>query len=153
MGTKFYLGMTIPEMLDRAASKWPEREAIVCREQRITFGQVRELAHTAAKGFHSIGIRPGDHVGFIIGNYPEFVWLQYALILIGAKTVPINVNLKADEIKFVLQNADISALVTMDRFRENDYLSILQKIISKFAADQYGRVNDFFLPKLKKIII
>lgn len=153
MGMEFYHEMTIPEMLDMGASKWPDREAVVCREQRITFGQLKKLAHTAAKGFHSIGISPGDHVGFIIGNYPEFVWLQYALILLGAKVIPININLKADEIKFILQNADISALVIMDRFREIDYFSILQKITSEFTCDKSGNVNDLSLPKLRKIII
>lgn len=153
MGTEFHLDMTIPEILDVAVSKWPEREAIVCREQRITFGQLKELAHIAAKGFHSVGIGPGDHVGFIMGNYPEFVWLQYGAILLGAKVVPINVYLKADEIKFVLQNADISALVIMDRFREIDYLSILQKIISGFPCHPSEKVNDLSLPKLRKIVI
>ncbi|MDO8721392.1 MAG: class I adenylate-forming enzyme family protein [Syntrophales bacterium] len=153
MGAEFYHEMTIPEILDVAASKWPEREAVVYRDQRITFGQLKELAYTAAKGFHSIGVSPGDHVGFIIGNYPEFVWLQYALILLGAKAIPINVNLKADEIKFILQNADVSVLLVMDRFREIDYFSILQKIISEFTCDKSGNVDDLSLPKLRKIII
>lgn len=148
-----FFNMTIPEMLDVAASKWPEREAIVYREQRITFGQLKELAHTAAKGFHSIGISPGDHVGFIFGNYPEFVWLQYAIILLGAKVIPINVYLKADEIKFILQNVDISTLFIMDWFREIDYLSILSKIISESTCDKSGNVNDLSLPKLRKIVI
>ncbi len=145
--------MTIPEVLDRGASKWPDREAVVCREQRITFGQMKELAHVAARGFHCIGIRPGDHVGFIMGNYPEFVWLQYGVVLLGAKVVPINVYLKADEIKFVLQNADISALLITDRLREIDYFSILSKIISEFTFDKSGKVNDSSLPKLRRIII
>ena len=153
MGTEFHLDMTIAETLDVAASKWPEREAIVCREQRVTFGQLEELAYTAAKGFNSMGIGPGDHVGFITGNCPEFVWLQYGAILLGAKVVPINVYLKADEIKFVLQNADISVLLIMDRFREIDYFSILARIISGFPCDQFGKVSDLALPKLRKIIV
>ena len=149
----FIADFTIPEVLEVATCKWPNREAVVYRDQRITFAQLKELADIAAKGFSSIGVIPGDHVGFVMGNYPEFVWLQYGVSSAGAKVVPINVSLKADEIKFILQKADISTLVIMDRFRDVDYMGILEQMIAKFYQYEPGEVNDSSLPKLQNIII
>lgn len=122
------MNMTIPEVLEASVRKWPDREAVIYCNTRITFAQLKELAYIAAKGFRSIGISSGDHVAFIIVNYPEFVWLQYALIFIGAKVIPINVSLKADEIKFILQKTDVSTLIILDQFRDVDYLSILGQV-------------------------
>lgn len=150
---EFYSKMTIPEMLEATVRKYPDREAVVYRNTRVTFAQLKELVNIAINGFHSIGIGPGDHVAFIIGNYPEFVWLQYALIFIGAKVVPINVSLKADEIKFILQKTDVSTLIIMDQFRDTDYLTILEQVTPKYGKDEPGKVNDPSLPRLENIVI
>lgn len=145
--------ITIPGVMDLASHKWSEKEAVVYGNQRITFSQLKRLADIAAKGLYSVGVRPGDHVGFVIGNYPEFVWLQYGVSFIGAKVVPINVSLKAYEIKFILEKADISTLIIMDRFREIDYLAILEEMIPKYNQYEPGNIRDSSLPKLRNIII
>lgn len=145
--------VTIPEVLDLASLKWPDNEAVVYGDQRITFTRLKELAGIAARGLYSIGVRPGDHVGFVMGNYPAFVWLQYGVSSIGAKAVPINVSLKAYEIKFILQKADISTLIIMDWFRKIDYLAILEQMVPGYYQYEPGKINDSSLPQLRNIII
>jgi len=145
--------MTIPEMLEVSVRKYPDHEAVVYGDTRITFIQLKELVNIAIEGFLSLGVVPGDHVAFILGNYPDFVWLQYAVIFIGAKVIPINVSLKADEIKFILQKTDVSTLIIMDQFRGIDYLSILEQITPKYGKDEPGKLNDPSLPRLKNIVI
>lgn len=148
-----FFDMTIPQMLNASVSKWPDRKAVVFGDSRITYTQLKELSHIAAKGLSSIGIRPGEHVAFIMANYPEFVYLQYALVSMDAKVIPINVSLKAEEIKFILKNVDVSTLIIMDRFRDVDYISILEEIVPGFESCKPGNVNDHSLPKLRNIII
>ncbi|RJR49507.1 MAG: hypothetical protein C4576_06795 [Desulfobacteraceae bacterium] len=144
---------TIPGVLEIARRKWPDKEAVVYRDQRINFAKLKELSDIAAKGFIAIGVNPGDHVGFIMGNYPQFVWLQFGVIAVGAKVVPINVSLKADEIKFILQTAEITTLIINDHFRDIDYLTILGEMIPKYCEYEPGEVNDPSLPRLRNIII
>lgn len=147
------LNVTIPEMLEFASVKWPDNDAVVCGDQRITFAQLKELAGIAARGLYSAGVRPGDHVGFIISNCLEFVWLQYGVCSIGAKVVPINVSLKAHEIKQIVKSADISTLIIMDRFRKVDYLAILGQMVPDYQQYEPGKVDDASLPKLRNVII
>src|SRR5690606_12780453 len=81
-----------------------------------------------AQGLHRAGIRPGDHVALVMANYPEFIALKFAISRAGATAVPINFLNRRDELSYVLEQSDARCLVTMDSFRNLDYLDMLDQL-------------------------
>jgi fatty-acyl-CoA synthase len=87
-----------------------------------------EWSTRLGSGLLELGIQPGEHVGVVMANHPEFVALKFAISRIGAVSVPINFLLKDRELAYVLKQSDVVARITMDRFRDNEYLGILDRI-------------------------
>ena len=53
------------------AAASPERAAIVCGAQRLSYGELESLANRLADVLRARGLRRGDHIASLIGNRPE----------------------------------------------------------------------------------
>jgi fatty-acyl-CoA synthase len=64
---------TIGGCLDKASARWPDREAVVVRDQnvRMTFATLRQEADRLAVGLIALGLVPGDRVGLWSPNRIE----------------------------------------------------------------------------------
>ncbi|MEK7713902.1 MAG: AMP-binding protein, partial [candidate division NC10 bacterium] len=62
MAANPFADATVAALLDAVAARWPDREAIVFGDARITFARFRERAHRLARGLAALGIRRGDKV-------------------------------------------------------------------------------------------
>jgi acyl-CoA synthetase (AMP-forming)/AMP-acid ligase II len=60
----------------------------------------------------ALGVVPGDHVGILIPNCVAFAQTLLAIALIGAVAVPLNTRLKAPEIGYIIDNAELVVLIT-----------------------------------------
>src|SRR5262245_59485063 len=97
--------MTLANLLERAAMRSPEAEAVVGTEARVSYaalhGRAGPLAHTSA----SLGVGRGDRVLIVLKNRLEHVLTYWALQTIAAVPVPMNVRLTATEISYVLTDS------------------------------------------------
>ena len=96
-------------LLENSADKYPEREAIVLGDTRLTYAQVNGVANMVANLLVSRGIRPGDKVALSCPNLPYFTVVYYGILKAGATVVPLNVLLKAREVAYHLEDADAKA--------------------------------------------
>ncbi|HEY6047327.1 MAG TPA: AMP-binding protein, partial [Pyrinomonadaceae bacterium] len=71
---------------------------------------VRRVRHIAL-GLHDLGIQPGDRVGLISENRPEWSIVDLAILSAGAITVPIYTTQSVDQIRFILKDSAARALV------------------------------------------
>ncbi|KAI8488222.1 hypothetical protein Bbelb_340710 [Branchiostoma belcheri] len=80
------LTLTFGDLLDQAATSWPDRDAYVfCQTgSRVTFAGLKQQVDRLAGGLLSIGIGRGDHVGWVAANRPEWVIIFLAAMKIGA---------------------------------------------------------------------
>jgi len=112
---KLNLDMTLNEALDQAIEFYPDREAIVSGDRRITYGQLGQQVTQLASGLKGLGIRRGDKVGLIVPNRPEFVSGLFAVFRMGAVVVPINPQLPPREMQHVLSDSEAAAVITLDK--------------------------------------
>jgi len=70
--------LTFGQLIDRAAERWPDREALWFEGRRWTFAEQRAEIDRAAKALIAAGVRHGDHVCLWLGNSPEHVFLFFA---------------------------------------------------------------------------
>jgi fatty-acyl-CoA synthase len=93
------------------ASVTPEREAIVCGERRLTFGELDERASRLASHLHASGVRSGDKVAIDLLNRPEYLETFFAALKLGCAPVNLNYRYLAEEVRYVLDNSDSRAVV------------------------------------------
>jgi len=84
---------------------------------KITYGQLQDQVARFGEFFAAQGICPGDNVGLLAKNSPEFVYSYMAIVSLGAVVVPLNFQLVPREIAYIVKDAGIRTLVTMNRLR------------------------------------
>ncbi len=80
----------------------PDRPAIRLDDLVITYTQLDDLSARAAGWLRERGVRPGDRVGIMLPNVPQFPVLYYGVLRAGAAVVPMNPLLKAREVEHYL---------------------------------------------------
>ena len=112
---KISANMTVDQALGQITQAYPDREAIICGQERITYHQVADQISRFSSAFHSLGIRKGDKVGLILPGRPEFVYALFALTGMGAVVVPINPQLQRRELHHILSDSEAVAVITLAR--------------------------------------
>jgi fatty-acyl-CoA synthase len=115
------------------------REALVTREGRFTYKELKDKAEQAAGAMQAIGIGKGDRVAILLPNGEQWLSLFYGAALIGAVTVPVNTRFKAAEIDFCLKQSGAKALIYVDRFLNNDYGSMVKGFDFAIEVSSLGK--------------
>ena len=130
------LGEAIGACLDRIASTFPERDALISCHQgiRYTYSQLHREAEAAARGLMSIGVGRGDRVGVWSPNCAEWVIAQYATAKAGAIMVNINPAYRLRELEYPLSQSGVSVLIAAQSFRSSNYVAMLEEVAPKVAS-------------------
>ncbi len=105
---------TLGKMLAHQAAELSDKPAIYFRDETVTFSQLDRAANRYANVFRELGVTPGDRVCLFIPNRLEFLYAYFGLIKLGAMMISLSVMLKADEAKYIIDNAGAKMLVTTD---------------------------------------
>ncbi|MGW5113088.1 class I adenylate-forming enzyme family protein [Nocardia sp. NPDC004123] len=140
---------SLGEWLLACADEFGDRPLVITDERTLTYREAAALATRLADGLVALGVRPGDHVGVLMANYPEFVPVKFAVALAGAVAVPLNFLYRADELAYVLDQSECRVLITMTGFAGLDYLAMLDEIAPEW--EQVGR-DKLRLPQLHTVI-
>lgn len=140
---------TLHETLDFIASQNPDRPLVVTNEQTWSYTDIQAWSEKIATGLIQSGVRPGDHVALLMGNFPEFVAVKFGISRAGAVAVPINFLNRRDELGYVLKQSDAVLLITMDQFRGLNYLEFLDELAPGWAESGGGEA----FPRLKKVVV
>lgn len=93
-----------------------ERTAIVFQEHRLDYAHLNGMIERAANGLAARGIGPGDRVGLMVPNIPQFVVAYYAIARLGAVTIPLNLLYKAGEAGYILADSEAKAFIVHEAF-------------------------------------
>src|SRR6185312_2962939 len=102
---------------DKWAARDPSRLAILDvradgREQRITFGALRDMSNRLANVLRAHGIARGDRVAVFMPQAPEVAAAHIAIYKLGAVALPIAILFGPDALAYRLQNSGAAALIT-----------------------------------------
>ncbi len=101
--------LNLAVLLEDSARNVPERCAVVCGENRLTYAEVEAKANQVANALKKIGIAAGDKVALSCPNIPFFPVVYYGILKTGAVVVPLNILLKGREIAYHLNDSDAKA--------------------------------------------
>src|SRR5210317_313824 len=122
---------TFPKLLINHASLRPDQDAIREKDlgiwQTWNWAEVAEEIRALACGLASLGIKRGDKMAIIGDNRPRLYWGMTAAQALGAVPVPLYQDSAADEMAFVLDNADIRIALAEDQEQVDKLLDVLER--------------------------
>ena len=106
----------LADLFEAAVDAYPEREYLVADGKRRTYAEMEPRANRLAHHLAAQGIGPGDHVGIYAYNSVEWVETAWAVFKLRAIWININYRYVKDELRYLLTNADLQALVYQREF-------------------------------------
>ena len=108
--------LLLGESVARNARKFPEKEAVIYGETRLTYRQFNARINRLAHALMDIGVKKGEHVAILMFNCHQYLEAYFALAKIGAVAVPLNFRLHAEELKYIVNSGDAVALIVGSAF-------------------------------------
>jgi 2,3-dihydroxybenzoate-AMP ligase/mycobactin salicyl-AMP ligase len=131
---RWWLGMTLGDMFDKASDLYPQKEALVGSGVRYTYAQLRRRVDTMAYRLLQAGFSAGDRVLLQLPNWPQFVIAYFALQKAGLIMVPLTVNHTAREIAHLAELTRPKGWILPDHYRKIDFLPIICQTMKKTAG-------------------
>lgn len=108
---------------------------IVNEEERYSFQDIRDESQALAYALkHRFGVQKGDRVGMVMRNYPEFITVFWASVLLGAIPVPLNSFWTGYELKAVINDCSPTVVFADEERLERIKSEDLSTIDTQFVA-------------------
>ncbi|MEM2534359.1 MAG: AMP-binding protein, partial [Candidatus Nezhaarchaeales archaeon] len=150
-----YPEVSLPELAEKAAQKWPNRASLIFYGRKMSFKEVNVLLSKFATALADLGVKKGDVVALFLPNCPQFVIAYYGAMKIGAIITAISPLYREREVEYQLNDSGAETVVTLDIFYpvvENIWSKTrLKRVIVTSMADYMPRALAFLGRMLKKI--
>jgi long-chain acyl-CoA synthetase len=119
---------TFPRLLLEHAQTRGDRPAIREKDlgiwQTWSWKQVLDEVRSLAAGLHTLGLRRGDTLAIIGDNRPRLYWAMDAAQALGAIPVPLYQDSVAEEMAYVLSNAEVRTALVEDQEQVDKLLEV-----------------------------
>ena len=148
------LGVTVGQLLDTAARRWPDNDALIVVDQGVRWNwrELRERARDFAAGLIALGLQPGERVGMLATNRAEWLVAQFGTACAGLVLVNINPAYRTPELEYALKKVGCRVLVSEASYKTSDYIAMLNELAPELAASEPGHLHSARLPDLRIVI-
>ena len=125
--------MLIYQMLQATADRLPDKPALLCDEEALTYRELQRQVLSLAYHLQKLGVRKGDRVALLFPNCIEMAVSYYACAAIGAIAVPLNNRLTGKDLVYILNDCGAGVLVVGYQFWD----------VSQTIRPDLSRVKEF----------
>jgi fatty-acyl-CoA synthase len=150
-----YIDITLSELLDITAERYPNKEAIVdiSAGARMTYSALNAASDHLAKKIIDLGTNKGDIIGLVMLNSIEQLISKSSILKTGAVIVNISPYEKELGLKTLLLRTDVKILILKPGVKAEETIDCLYRICPELYMSQPGQLHSPVLPKLRTIII
>lgn len=148
--------MLIAALLEQRASLLREKTFIITEQISLSYCEFNKKVNQTANYLQSLGVAKGTHVALLLPNNLAFLLLWFALAKIGAVMVPINISLKRDGLRYIVNQSD-STFLFADKeveieLEEKDVpnVSVFSHIDEQLLAELESFPEEFSVPEALK---
>ncbi len=123
--------MLLNNFLENSSEKFPDKIALVCQGQRLTYQQIDSSSNRIASSLKDFGVERGDRVAIFLENSVEAVLSVFGTLKADAVFVVINPTTKKDKLSYILNNCRVKSLIT-----SFDKLDLTQEVLQKASSVQ-----------------
>lgn len=130
---------TLVHLLAEAVRHYPDSEAVVFQDKRVTYSTLWKSICSTAEFLLQHGLEPGERVGILLENSPEYIAIYYAVLASGGVVVGLNTANKAKELTNCLNHCEAKWLFAKSNHPE---LSDIAKQVDTINIVLIGDKND-----------
>ena len=112
------MALNIADLAEHAIDAVPDRVALICGDQQITYAGLEEKANRLAHYLISRGVKKDDKVGLYCRNRIEIVIAMLGIVKAGAILVNVNYRYVEAELRYLFDNSDMVAVVHERQYSE-----------------------------------
>lgn len=131
----------LQQLLTSSAKQYPNKEAVISRDQSITYKELDGLSNQLAHTLKANGIEKGDRVGIYLNKSIESVVAIFGILKAGATYVPLDPSAPAKRVAFIIGNCSMKALVS-----SRQKVSNLKQIVPDSLYGQFLVLADEAVP-------
>ena len=98
-------------MLVEQADERGDEVFLYFEDRTVTFDELNREVNRVANGLAGLGVAAGSGVAIMMGNSPEWLYVYFATQKLGAYAVPVNVALKGEGLRYVIDHSDSVVVV------------------------------------------
>ncbi|MCW5731012.1 MAG: acyl--CoA ligase [Alphaproteobacteria bacterium] len=147
-----FAGKTYAEALDLLEQRYGERPALIFKDRRYSFAEVRREVHRASRRLAGLGLAKGETIALWLPNRPEFLWYWLGAAQLGLIAVFLNTRLKQAEFMYQLGQSDSRALITAGSGAFRDFIGEVAAACPDLAGQRPGGLELAALPRLRHLI-
>jgi fatty-acyl-CoA synthase len=128
---------TVGRILERAASRRPEKLALTYAERRWTYAELNRAAGRVAAGLLAQGLTPGDRVAAFGKNSDAYLLLYLGCARAGLVHVPVNFNARGDELVYLLTQTEPRIA-----FHDPAFVPLIDELAGRLGELRHGALRD-----------
>jgi acyl-CoA synthetase (AMP-forming)/AMP-acid ligase II len=139
--------MSVPVTVQRALSlsgrRFPQKTAIYYKNESLTYSQLDVRSTKLANGLLALGLKPGDRVGILLPNCPDYIVFAIACAKAVLCMVPINYRFTPMEIALQINDSGAKAIIFDDIYTNTLLQTSLPKELISICRNGIGGELDF----------
>lgn len=140
----------LTQLAQQSAETYPDHPAVVHEDSILTYRDLERESNQVAQQLLALGVQHGDRVGVFLPKSPRKVVVLLGIMKAGAAYVPLDPNMPAPRVAYILQDCQIRCLVTsvsqwQKLAKSNTSMPALQLVLT--ASRDEVAVNNIQLPE------
>jgi len=139
--------MSVPVTVQRALSlssrRFPQKTAIYYKNESLTYSQLDIRSTKLANGLLALGLQPGDRVGILLPNCPDYIVFAIACAKAVLCMVPINYRFTPMELALQIKDSGAKAIIFDDIFSNTLLEASLPKEVISICRNGNSSELDF----------
>jgi fatty-acyl-CoA synthase len=142
------------DVIRETAGRYPENPALVSPQFQVrhNYRELYDQCRKVARGLMAMGVKKGDHVSVWTTNVPEWIYLQFALGMVGGVLVTINTNYRSHELEYILRQSDSTTLFLIDAYRDVSFYDTARTVMPELDDCLPGQLQSPRLPMMKNVV-
>ena len=146
-----YPEISIYEFLEKSAEEYPDKEAVIYLDQRLTYRELKVQVDKFATALADLGVKKQECVVTILPTCIEFIIADFAILRLGAIHVPLSILHKAPDLLHEINEVDAKTIICSYRRLER-----LEEIQNKISVKNLIYIPvplfpDYTLPEMKTV--
>src|SRR5512135_2479723 len=106
------MAFLLHQLLSESAAKYPDKEAIVFKDDVVSYAELEDESNRLAHGLSEIGIKKGGRVGIYLNRSIASITALFGILKAGAAYVPIDPFCPPGRLHYILNKCGIKCLIT-----------------------------------------
>ena len=131
---------TVGELFSKKVKEDPEKVFLICpgkQTDQFSYLEFEEVVNSCMILFHELKLKKNDKISLVFHNSSEFLILYFAGLSFGLTVVPINPDMSAREINYIVKDSNSKVIFLDEKLDEkianNDFKDIIIKKIKSVS--------------------